>query len=241
MLRATERFGPADRPLSEDKRIVGRPSLALGLLFFCLPVVLGFAAFAAEYALLPVPAVVAFYQRHSGLIDATSIGAVYRSTGNPLYLYFAVYAASLPGIFVASAAVVVPKALRSRSEYFDATRPNKGVLVGAVFFTVCVAAVYFALPEIYTGMKIHVSKYDWVRFSPDLLGAFYFACFFWLPAMCWALLLAAVVGRVMRLVDHLLWKRDSRRRQQDQIRRQEVARRKRHQSHGHDGERPNRG
>ncbi|WP_146010386.1 hypothetical protein [Acidimangrovimonas sediminis] len=239
-MRANERSGVAERSLSEGKRALGGPSSVVWWLIFSLPAVLGFVTFAAEYALLPVPAVLDFYQRHSGLIDMSSIGTVYRSTSNPLYLYFAVYAASLPGIFIASAAVVVPKALHSRSEYFDATRPGKGMFGAAAFFTICAAAAYFTLPKIYTGMGFHF-RYDWIRFSPDLLGAFFFACFFWIPAMSWALLLAAVVGRVMQFADHLLWKRDSRRRQRNRILRQEAARRKLHQSHGHDSERPDRG
>lgn len=238
VLSSGKRPSPAEHPDPDRSRPLRRARLVLSWLIFLLPTVLGFAVFSSEYLLLPVSSVLAFYHRHAWLIDRTGIGTVYHMTGNPLYLYYAVYTASLPAILFASTAVMVVKMLRTRSEYVDVTRPDKGTLATTIFFTLGAGILFFTGPAPYLG--IWVERYGYLRFSPDLYGAFLFAVLLWLPSMGWSRLLAAAVGRARQLVDHLLRRRDSRRRERDRIRRREAARRDRLQSHGKTIETPNR-
>ncbi|WP_158243250.1 hypothetical protein, partial [Acidimangrovimonas sediminis] len=155
-----------------------------------------------------------------------------------LYLYYAVYAASAPAILFASVAIMTMKFLRTRSEYFDVTRPGKGTLAGTIFFTLGAGILFFTGPEPYLGLSL--GRYGYLRFSPDLVGAFIFAVLLWLPVVGWSLLIAAAFGRARLLVDHLLWRRDSQRRERDRIRRREAARRDRLKPHGKSTEPPNR-
>lgn len=229
---------PAERTENDRNRWRSRIRLALSLVFLLLPVVLGFALFSGEYLFLPISTVLAFYHRHEWLIDQTGIGMVYHMTGNPLYLYYAVYVASLPAILSASTAIMAVKMLRTRSEYFDVTRPDKGILSGTILFTLGVGILFFIGPEPFLGVS--AGRYGHYRLSPDLNGAFLFAFLLWLPGVGWSILLAAAVGRARQLVDHLLWQRDSRRRERDRMRRREAARRYRLRPHGKNIETPNR-
>ncbi|WP_199178706.1 hypothetical protein, partial [Acidimangrovimonas sediminis] len=96
-----KRPSPAEHPNPHRSRPLHRIRLALSWLLVLLPITLGFAVFSTEFLLLPVSSVLAFYHRHAWLIDRTGIGTVYHMTGNPLYLYYAVYAASAPAILFA--------------------------------------------------------------------------------------------------------------------------------------------
>ncbi|MBI1216912.1 MAG: hypothetical protein GC186_00050 [Rhodobacteraceae bacterium] len=90
-LRASGQFD--DTPL--DPASIRRQRMLLAAL-----AVIPLIVFGLEYALIPMTDVQAWYPQVAGVFGHTAIGWSYRASGDPRFLYYAVYAASMVPMYV---------------------------------------------------------------------------------------------------------------------------------------------